>query len=76
MQKRHWQQPLVRGVQEITNAEFLKLKPDYGYTGRTVLVAAVLYTLLPRLENLPGLTNLRKTTCQGGFFVFKAGDYA
>ncbi|EPR1856216.1 hypothetical protein ACU38D_004151, partial [Shigella flexneri] len=25
--------------------------------------------LLPRLENLPGLTNLRKTTCQGGFFV-------
>ncbi len=30
MQKRHWQQPLVRGVQEITNAEFLKLEPNYG----------------------------------------------
>ena len=28
--------------------------------------------LLPRLENLPGLTNLRKTTCQGGFFVYRA----
>ncbi|EFI3473849.1 hypothetical protein HIH16_005448 [Escherichia coli] len=32
--------------------------------------------LLPRLENLPGLTNLRKTTCQGGFFVYRARDYA
>lgn len=31
--------------------------------------------LLPRLENLPGLTNLRKTTCQGGFFVYRARDY-
>ncbi|EPP1463544.1 hypothetical protein ACUL24_004912, partial [Escherichia coli] len=31
--------------------------------------------LLPRLENLPGLTNLRKTTCQGGFFVSSARDY-
>lgn len=28
--KRHWQQPLVEGVQEITDAEFLKLKPYYG----------------------------------------------
>ena len=27
--------------------------------------------LLPRLENLPGLSNLRKTTCQGGFFVLR-----
>ncbi|MEJ1826015.1 hypothetical protein SMA73_24905, partial [Escherichia coli] len=26
-------------------------------------------------ENLPGFTNLRKTTCQGGFFVSKARDY-
>ncbi|MDN0705524.1 hypothetical protein FCX65_25005 [Escherichia coli] len=32
--------------------------------------------LLPRLENLPGLTNLRKTTLPGGFFVFRARDYA
>ncbi|MFB5953034.1 hypothetical protein, partial [Klebsiella pasteurii] len=32
--------------------------------------------LLPRLVNLPGLTNLRKTTCQGGFFVYRAKDYA
>ena len=31
--------------------------------------------LLPRLENLPGLTNLRKTTCQGGFFVSGSRDY-
>ncbi|MEV9163224.1 hypothetical protein AB0127_25645, partial [Klebsiella pneumoniae] len=31
---------------------------------------------LPRLVNLPGLTNLRKTTCQGGFFVYRAKDYA
>lgn len=28
--KRHWQQPLVRDVQDITNAEFLKLKPNYS----------------------------------------------
>ncbi|EFH8908984.1 hypothetical protein D9X58_20785 [Shigella sonnei] len=34
-------------------------------------MAAVLYTLLPRLDNLPGLFNLRKTTCQGGFFVYR-----
>ncbi|HAJ0294134.1 TPA: hypothetical protein HL437_24785 [Escherichia coli] len=27
--------------------------------------------LLPRLDNLPGLNNLRKTTCQGGFFVYR-----
>ncbi|HHR9269874.1 TPA: DUF6685 family protein [Salmonella enterica subsp. enterica serovar Muenchen] len=32
--------------------------------------------LLPRLVNLLGLTNLRKTTCQGGFFVYRAKDYA
>ena len=27
---RHWLRPLVRGVQEITDAEFLKLEPNYG----------------------------------------------
>ncbi|MEB0887674.1 hypothetical protein VC838_25025, partial [Citrobacter freundii] len=32
--------------------------------------------LLPRLDNLPGLNNLRKTTCQGGFFVSRQRDYA
>ena len=28
--KRHWQQPLVEGVQEITDAEFLKSEPNYS----------------------------------------------
>ncbi|EDX1326050.1 hypothetical protein GS064_004865 [Salmonella enterica] len=32
--------------------------------------------LLPRLGDLPGLPNLRKTTCPGGFFVYRARDYA
>ncbi|HAJ5492220.1 TPA: hypothetical protein MIN97_28110, partial [Klebsiella pneumoniae] len=27
---RHWRQPLVTGVQDITDAEFLKLKPYCG----------------------------------------------
>jgi len=75
-QKRHWQQPLVEGVQEITDAEFLKWWPDYGYTERTYLVAAVLYTLLPRLSSSPTDLTFDQTTSPGGFFVYRAEDYA
>jgi len=28
--KRHWQQPLVKDVQDITDAEFLNSQPNYG----------------------------------------------
>ena len=72
--KRHWQQPLVDRMCErciesswsgaLTTAT---LKGQIGDMSRT--------RLLPRLENLPGLTNLRKTTCQGGFFVSWIRDY-
>ena len=41
--------------------EVLKWMPDCGYTERTVLVIAVLYTQLPRLENLPGSSIHRKS---------------
>ncbi|MCK6029215.1 hypothetical protein KMY65_28525, partial [Klebsiella pneumoniae] len=41
--------------------DVLKLLPVCGYTERTVLVIAVLYTQLPRLENLPGSSIHRKS---------------
>ena len=41
--------------------EVLKLSPNFGYTGRTVLVSAVSYTQLPWLEDLPGSSNRRRT---------------
>ena len=54
-------------VLEVVPLLRLHWKDRFGDTSRT--------RLLPRLENLPGLTNLRKTTCQGGFFVYRARDY-
>ncbi len=61
--KRHWQRPLVTGcardvsrVLEAVPLVRLHWKDRFGGMSRT--------RLLPRLENLPGLTNLRKTTCQ------------
>ncbi|QEV98659.1 hypothetical protein F6O44_26455 (plasmid) [Klebsiella aerogenes] len=39
------------------------------------MVSVLCESQLPRLDNLPGLTNLRKTTCQGGFFVYRPRDY-
>ncbi|KSU34237.1 hypothetical protein ABI57_24870 [Salmonella enterica subsp. enterica serovar Veneziana] len=66
---RHWQQPLVEGVQEITDTEFLKLKPNCDYTERTNLVAAVLYTLLPSpIRRGRRLLAGRTNPLQGGFF--------
>ena len=59
--KRHWQQPLVTRVYKMVFKEVLKWMPDCGYTERTVLVIAVLYTQLPRLENLPGSSIHRKS---------------
>ncbi len=60
-EKRHWQQPLVTRVYKMVFKEVLKWMPDCGYTERTVLVIAVLYTQLPRLENLPGSSIHRKS---------------
>ncbi len=51
--------------------EVLKWMPDCGYTERTVLVIAVLYTQLPRLENLPILHPSKKPP-EGGFFRFQS----
>lgn len=66
---RHWQQPLVEDVQEITDTEFLKLKSDCDYTERTNLVAAVLYTLLPfPIRRGRRLLAGRINPPQGGFF--------
>jgi hypothetical protein len=52
--------------------EVLKWMPDCGYTERTVLVIAVLYTQLPRLESLPGSSIIEKKPPEGGFFVFRS----
>jgi len=54
-------------VLEVVPLLRLHWKDRFGDMSRT--------RLLPRLVNLPGLTNLRKTTCQGGFFV-STGRYA
>ncbi|MBS8627758.1 hypothetical protein KEQ29_24855, partial [Escherichia coli] len=54
-------------VLEVVALLRLHWKDGFGDTSRT--------RLLPRLDNLPGLNNLRKTTCQGGFFV-SGEDYA
>jgi len=35
------------------------------------LVTALRLSQLPWLKDLPGSFNLRKTTCQGGFFVYR-----
>lgn len=73
--ERHDKAPLAAatGKQDVRDMyrEFLKWRPDYGYTERTVFGDMSRTRLLPRLENLPGLSNLRKTTCQGGFFVLR-----
>ena len=42
-------------------SKVLKLWPDCGYTGRTVLVIAVSYTQLPRLENPARSSTHRKS---------------
>ncbi len=51
--------------------EVLKWMPDCGYTERTVLVIAVLYTQLPRLENLPDPLSIEKATGRW-FFRFQS----
>jgi hypothetical protein len=55
--------------------EFLKWWPDYGYTGRTDLVTRLAQACYHGSE-VANLLNLRKTTLPGGFFVFRARDYA
>ncbi|WP_440138048.1 hypothetical protein, partial [Staphylococcus aureus] len=49
----------------------MKLKPYSGYTERTSFGICAPLKPATRLGNLPGLANLRKTTCQGGFFVYR-----
>ena len=51
----------------------MKLKPDYGYTERTDLVAAVLYTLLPRFRNLQVSDPSKKPPCRAVFSYLKLG---
>lgn len=50
--KRHWQQPLVTEMCERVFREYLKWRPDCGYTGRTVLVTRLAQDSYHRLESL------------------------
>ena len=57
--------------------EFLKWWPDYGYTKRTVLVSALRESQLPSGERVGSSLPAKQTTVgSGGFFVYRARDYA
>lgn len=74
--ERHAKTPLAAAIgrQDVREMyrEFLKWWPDCGYTERTVFGDMSRTRLLPRLENLPGLTNLRKNHLPGWFFRFQS----
>ncbi|EPG7795133.1 hypothetical protein ACWJR6_29335, partial [Klebsiella pneumoniae] len=50
--------------------------PKSGYTGRTDLVAVLCESQLPRLSSSPTDLTFDQTTSPGGFFVYRAKDYA
>ncbi|OZR13064.1 hypothetical protein, partial [Klebsiella pneumoniae] len=54
----------------------LKCAPKSGYTGRTDLVAVLCESQLPRLSSSPTDLTFDQTTSPGGFFVYRAKDYA